>query len=229
MGRTGYFVHPDCRLHDMGAGHPECPARIDAIEDRLLITGVADALERREPAPATMGELLLAHGRRHVAALRGLSDMLAEEVAAGGPNAFSLDPDTSINTTPGAPRAAVASAAIDAVNCGAARRAGNTAFCHPLPATARARPGHGHGCFGNVAIAATSTPASAMASSAWPSSTSTCTGNGTEDIVHGDERILMVSFCKTRSTRRRRASTPTWSTARCRPTPAAWTSASWSR
>ena len=44
MGRTGYFVHPDCRLHDMGAGHPECPARIDAIEDRLLITGVADAL-----------------------------------------------------------------------------------------------------------------------------------------------------------------------------------------
>ena len=54
MGRTGYFVHPDCRLHDMGAGHPECPARIDAIEDRLLITGVADALERREPAPATM-------------------------------------------------------------------------------------------------------------------------------------------------------------------------------
>jgi hypothetical protein len=25
----------------MGAGHPECPERLDAIEDRLLVTGVA--------------------------------------------------------------------------------------------------------------------------------------------------------------------------------------------
>ena len=43
MGATGYYSHSDCKLHNMGAGHPECPERIDAIEDRLLISGVADA------------------------------------------------------------------------------------------------------------------------------------------------------------------------------------------
>ena len=45
---TGYFTHRDCWQHEMGAGHPECPARLDAIEDRLLISGLAHALDRRE-------------------------------------------------------------------------------------------------------------------------------------------------------------------------------------
>ena len=31
MNTTGYFTHPDCRKHEMGAGHPECPDRLDAI------------------------------------------------------------------------------------------------------------------------------------------------------------------------------------------------------
>jgi acetoin utilization deacetylase AcuC-like enzyme len=61
----------------MGAGHPECPERLDAIEDRLLITGVGDALERREAPEAPLADIELAHGRMHVAALRGLTDQLA--------------------------------------------------------------------------------------------------------------------------------------------------------
>ena len=36
---TAYYSHPECRLHDMGAGHPECPQRLDAITDHLLRTG----------------------------------------------------------------------------------------------------------------------------------------------------------------------------------------------
>ena len=48
MGKTGYFTHRDCKKHEMGPGHPECPERLDAIEDRLLITGVSDALEHFE-------------------------------------------------------------------------------------------------------------------------------------------------------------------------------------
>ena len=35
---TGYFTHQDCWRHEMGAGHPECPERLDAIEDRLWST-----------------------------------------------------------------------------------------------------------------------------------------------------------------------------------------------
>jgi acetoin utilization deacetylase AcuC-like enzyme len=32
-----YITHPDCALHDMGAGHPESPDRLGAINDMLLI------------------------------------------------------------------------------------------------------------------------------------------------------------------------------------------------
>ncbi len=37
MGITGYYTHRDCRLHKMGDNHPECPERLDAIEDRRFL------------------------------------------------------------------------------------------------------------------------------------------------------------------------------------------------
>ena len=67
MGATGYFTHPQCMKHEMGAGHPECPERLSAIEDRLLITGLDMALQRREAGPAALADIELAHGRMHVA------------------------------------------------------------------------------------------------------------------------------------------------------------------
>ena len=54
MGKTGYFSHRDCWKHEMGPGHPECPERLDAIEDRLLVTGVSDALERSGCDPSRL-------------------------------------------------------------------------------------------------------------------------------------------------------------------------------
>src|SRR5574343_540856 len=97
MGATGYFTHPVCLKHEMGPGHPECPERLSAIEDRLLITGLDMALTRREAPPAALADIELAHGRMHVAALRGLNDVLREDIAAGGPTHTALDTDTSIN------------------------------------------------------------------------------------------------------------------------------------
>ena len=57
----------------MGPGHPECPQRLDAIEDRLLMTGVLDGLERIDAPQAALSDVELAHDRMHVAALRGLT------------------------------------------------------------------------------------------------------------------------------------------------------------
>ena len=31
---TALYSHPDCVLHDMGEWHPECPRRLQAIEDQ---------------------------------------------------------------------------------------------------------------------------------------------------------------------------------------------------
>ena len=91
MAATGYYIHRDCKLHDMGAGHPECPERIDAIEDRLLMTGVSDVLDRREPQPANLAEIKLAHRRLHIASIRGMSDWLHEDDVAAGAGAIAAD------------------------------------------------------------------------------------------------------------------------------------------
>ncbi|WHZ11075.1 MAG: hypothetical protein OJF60_001514 [Burkholderiaceae bacterium] len=195
MGRTGYFSHPDCRLHDMGPGHPECPERLDAIADRLLATGVLDALEQREATPANVGELLLAHGRRHVAALRGLSEMLEEEIAAGGPGRYSLDPDTSMNGATYRAALLSAGAAIDAVDAVLAGELEN-AFCATRP------PGHhatrnqamGFCFFSNVAIAAKYALERHGLQRVAVVDFDVHHGNGTEDILAGDERTLMVGF-----------------------------------
>ena len=192
---TGYFTHPDCWKHEMGAGHPECPERLDAIEDRLLISGLDVALERREAPIASLSDLELAHGRMHVAALRGLSDALKEEIAAGGPTHTQIDPDTSINTSTwdASLRAAgAAMAATDAVIAGELENA----FCAVRP------PGHHAGrdkamgfCFfNNVAIAAKYALERHGLKRVAIVDFDVHHGNGTEDIVGGDPRILMVSF-----------------------------------
>lgn len=192
---TGYFTHPDCRKHEMGPGHPECPERLDAIEDRLLISGVGDALDRREAPIAPLVDIELAHGRMHVASLRGLSDVLNEEIEAGGPTHSQVDPDTSLNihTWDAALRAAGAAlAATDAVIAGELENA----FCAVRP------PGH-HACrdkamgfcfFNNVAVAAKYALERHGLKRVAIVDFDVHHGNGTEDIVAGDERILMVSF-----------------------------------
>ena len=195
MNKTGYFTHPDCRKHDMGNGHPECPQRLDAIEDRLLISGVGDALDRREAPLASLGDIELAHGRMHVASLRGLSDGLREEMSAGGPAHVQIDPDTSMNvsTWDASLRAVGAAlAATDAVMAGELENA----FCAIRP------PGH-HACrdkamgfcfFNNVAIAAKYALERHGLARVAIVDFDVHHGNGTEDIVAGDGRILMVSF-----------------------------------
>ena len=192
---TGYYTHRDCRLHEMGPGHPECPARLDAIEDRLLVTGVADALQHCEVPLASLADIELAHDRMHMAALRGLSDRLIEEKAAGGPPYVQVDTDTSMNrhTWTAALRAAGAAlAATDAVMAGEIENA----FCSVRP------PGHhatrtkamGFCFFNNVAIAAKYALQRYNLKRVAVVDFDVHHGNGTEDILAGDPRALMVSI-----------------------------------
>lgn len=193
--KTGYFFHADCHLHEMGRGHPECPERLAAIEEELHRTALMDQLDRREAPIAPIADLELAHGRMHVAAMRGLTDSLREDIAAGGPPHAQIDPDTSINahTWDAALRASGASiAAVDAVMAGEM----DNAFCAVRP------PGH-HACrdkamgfcfFNNVAVAAHYALERHGLKRVAIVDFDVHHGNGTEDIVAGDERILMVSF-----------------------------------
>jgi acetoin utilization deacetylase AcuC-like enzyme len=179
----------------MGPGHPECPERLDAIEDRLLASGVGLVLERRDAPKASPDDIELAHTRMHVAALRGVSQELDETIKAGGRGYAQIDPDTLMNphTWSAALRAAGAVlAATDAVISGELENA----FCAVRP------PGH-HACrgqamgfcfFNNVAIAAKYALERHGLKRVAIVDFDVHHGNGTEDIFTGDNRVLMVSF-----------------------------------
>jgi len=179
----------------MGAGHPECPERLDAIENRLLVSGVGDALIKRESSAAPIADIELAHGRMYVAALRGLTDGLREEIDAGGPTHAQIDPDTSINVHTWDAALRAAGAAIDATDAVMAGEMDN-AFCSVRP------PGH-HACkdkamgfcfFNNTVIAARYALERHGLKRVAIVDFDVHHGNGTENIVAGDQRILMVSF-----------------------------------
>ncbi|MEJ8812315.1 histone deacetylase family protein [Variovorax ureilyticus] len=195
MGKTGYFTHRDCWRHEMGQGHPECPARLDAIEDRLLVTGVGDALERGEVPLATLPQITRAHSVAHMEHLEALSQRLVEDEPAGGPDHAQIDPDTSMNrfTVLAARRAAGAAiAATDAVIGGQLENA----FCAVRP------PGH-HACrdkamgfcfYNNVAIAARHALEHHGLERVAVVDFDVHHGNGTEDILSNDPRVLMVGI-----------------------------------
>ncbi|MEY3782413.1 MAG: hypothetical protein RIS97_591, partial [Pseudomonadota bacterium] len=193
--RTGYFTHPDCRKHEMGRGHPECPERLDAINDHLLYVGLLDHLVQPEVPLVALSVVELAHSKRHVAALRGMNDALLEDIDAGGSKYAQIDPDTAMNsfTLLAALRATGAAvAATDAVIAGELANA----FCAIRP------PGHhaehdrsmGFCLINSVATAAKYALERHGLERVAIVDFDVHHGNGTEDIVAGDERILMCSF-----------------------------------
>jgi acetoin utilization deacetylase AcuC-like enzyme len=187
---TAFFTHADCRRHDMGAGHPECPQRLDAIEDHLIATGLDIALTRHDAPLVDLKDVELAHTHHYVAELR---DLLQQIEASGEPKA--LDPDTAAN--PGTWKAALraAGAAVAATDAVLDGRAEN-AFCAVRP------PGHhatrdeamGFCFFNNAAVAARHALDVHGLQRVAIADFDVHHGNGTEDIIAGDERVLMVSF-----------------------------------
>jgi acetoin utilization deacetylase AcuC-like enzyme len=188
---TAFFSHADCRRHDMGPGHPESPARLAAIEDHFLAIGLADVLVRHDDAPpACQQDLAHAHASNYLSEL----DETFERVAADGQLA-AVDPDTTAcrYTRQAALRAAGAAvAATDLVLDGHVENA----FCAIRP------PGHhatrdaamGFCFYNNVAIAARHALDVRGLQRVAIIDFDVHHGNGTEDIIANDERVLMVSF-----------------------------------
>src|SRR3546814_16648047 len=58
---TLYITHPLCRLHEMGEWHPECPRRLDAINDQLIASGLLGFLEEKQAEPASREQVLRVH------------------------------------------------------------------------------------------------------------------------------------------------------------------------
>jgi acetoin utilization deacetylase AcuC-like enzyme len=184
--RTALVTHAECLRHDMGAHHPERPARLSAIEDQFIASGIAEHLARYDAPFATDEQLERVHPREYVRAIR-------EVAPAEG--TVHLDPDTAMNphTLQAALRAAGAGVlATDLVLKGEA----NSAFCPVRP------PGH-HACiaramgfciFNNVAVAARHAVRAHGLQRVAIVDFDVHHGNGTEDIFSDDEHVLMASI-----------------------------------
>ena len=192
--KTGYFTHSDCRKHEMGRGHPECPERLDAINDHLLYVGLLDHLVQHTAPLADLDVLELAHSKRHIAAMGALDDALQQEVAVGGKKYAQIDPDTAMNGHTWSAVRHATGAALAATDAVMAREISN-AFCAIRP------PGHhaehdramGFCVINSVATAAKYALEHHGLSRVAIVDFDVHHGNGTQDIVSGDDRILLFS------------------------------------
>ncbi|OWT65797.1 histone deacetylase family protein [Candidimonas nitroreducens] len=183
---TLYITHPACRLHEMGQWHPECPARLDAINDQLLASGLLDFLREVQAPQAQRADLLRVHTAQYL-------DYLQAHAPAQG--YFELDPDTLLNahTLEAAQVAAGAGlAAVDAIMQGQAA----TAFCAVRPPGHHARPGQAMGfcIYNNIAVAVAYALDKYALQRVAVIDFDVHHGNGTEEMFAGDERVLMCSF-----------------------------------
>ena len=187
---TAYFSHPDCRRHDMGAGHPECPQRLTAIDDWLLATGIDLALTRVEAPKVDLADVERAHTHGYVAEI---GDLLRACEASGESRA--VDPDTVACPHTWAASLRAAGAAVQATEMVLSGGCEN-AFCAVRP------PGHhatrdqsmGFCFFNNVAVAARYALDVRGLQRVAIVDFDVHHGNGTEDIIAGDDRVLMVSI-----------------------------------
>ena len=183
--RSAYITHAECLKHDMGAQHPERPARLTAIEDQLIASGIAQHLQRYEAPLATDEQLARVHPQEYVSAIRE---------AAPRQGTVHLDPDTAMNpwTLNAALRAAGAAVlATDLVMTDQIR----SAFCAVRPPghhACRARP-MGFCIFNNVAVAARHAVHAHGVERVAIIDFDVHHGNGTEDIFENDPHVLMAS------------------------------------
>ena len=188
--KIAYITHPSSLRHEMGPHHPECPDRVAAIADRLLLRGVLDAMDAFEAPPATLEQIGRAHDTRYLLELQALTP---------GEGLAQVDPDTWMNphTWEAACHAAGASVlAAELVLRGGYRRA----FCNVRP------PGHHAGrssaagfCFFNNAAVGIRHALDVLGLERVALvDFDVHHGNGSEDIFAGDDRVLMVSTFQTR-------------------------------
>src|SRR3989304_1841940 len=184
--QTAYISHPLSLKHDMGIHHPECPARIHAIEDQLIAAGLLDYLQRHEAPAATREQLLRVHDADYL-------DSIAASVPQQG-IVYLDDGDTAMNPFSYQAALHAAGAVVLGVDLVMAGKAEN-AFCNIRP------PGHhaeraramGFCILHTVAVGALHALERHQLARVAIVDFDVHHGNGTEDIFGDDERVLMVS------------------------------------
>lgn len=180
-----YITHPDCLLHDVGDDHPEQPARLHAIQDQLISSGMEFVVHQYEAPAIKRVHLDRVHDPDYV------SGIITEAPEEG---LLRLDSDTVMmsKTLDAALRAA--GAVVYAVDLVMEKKVG-AAFCAVRP------PGHhaerhramGFCYFNNVAVGAAYALDFYGLDRVAIIDFDVHHGNGTEDIFQDDPRVIFCS------------------------------------
>jgi acetoin utilization deacetylase AcuC-like enzyme len=178
-----YSTHPEFLLHDAGSGHPERPARLEAVRAGVLASGVADEIVSVEPVSAPAEAVARVHPGAYVARLEDL------DRHGGG----QIDPDTAMSEHSLEAARLAAGAGLEAVRRLDAGE-GTTALLAVRP------PGHhatvarpmGFCLLNNVAV--TAAALADRGERVLIVDYDAHHGNGTQDIFYDDPRVLFVSI-----------------------------------
>lgn len=185
MRRTGLAADARVQGHDPAPGHPEQPARFDAVLNQLEAAGLLHKLFPIECQETGADELALVHTREFLALVEREIERGFRELSTG---------DTPVGR--GSLRAARVAAgcclaAVDAIFQGKV----DNAFClvRPPGHHASAARGMGFCIFNNVALAARYAQRNYGAKRVLIADWDVHHGNGTQDIFYSDGSVLFFS------------------------------------
>jgi acetoin utilization deacetylase AcuC-like enzyme len=169
--------------HDTGPGHPERPARLEAVLRGIREAGAGDALIMVAPRPATRDELERVHRPAYL-------DAIEEFCRSGG---RQIDVDTRVSTGSWEAAVLAAGAGLDAIDR-LDRGEADAAFVAVRPPGHHATPSRAMGfcLINNVAVTAAALAARGerVLIVDWDAHH----GNGTQDAFYADGRVAYVSM-----------------------------------
>ena len=178
-----FATHARYLDHLTGHGHPERPARLEAVLLGARYGGVDDALVPLEPAPATREEIERVHPAAYL-------DAITRFCAAGG---GSIDADTTCSTgswEAASLAAGAGLAAIEALDGGV----GTAAFCAVRPPGHHATPTRAMGFCLLQQRRRRRRRARGRGERVLIVDYDAHHGNGTQDVFYADARVLYVSL-----------------------------------
>src|ERR1700753_7230 len=186
---TAYITHEDCLRHEMGAGHPECPDRLNSVNAEMRSSGLLDELRCLEAPLARLEDIKRVHRAGYV-------DAVFENAPTEG--YVQLDPDTAMNRYSLAAAQRAGGAGVMAVDEVMSGRSAN-AFCAVRPCGHHATQSRSMGfcIFNNVGVAAAHAIEKHGLERVAIVDFDVHHGNGTEDMFSAAawrDRVMMAGF-----------------------------------